>query len=75
MITLLLAVSITAGYVVRTGIPLGWNYGVWYGITSSLENVKKYCAGVDVNQDFPMTKNTYTRVKSCKILLKRIEEE
>ena len=70
-----MSLCVSYGYVVRTGIPIGWNYGVWYGVTSSLENVRKFCKSVDVNQEFPMTMNTYAKVQSCKVLLRRNEAE
>ena len=59
------------GYVVRTGIPIGWNYGLWYGITSSYENVKKFCATVNLNEPEPMTVGTWAAVQSCKVLASR----
>ena len=70
-----MSLCVSYGYVVRTGIPIGWNYGVWYGVTSSLENVKKFCESVDVNQEFPMSMNTYAKVQSCRVLLSRNEAE
>ena len=65
--------TISNGYIVRTGIPIGWNYGLWYGITSSLENVKRFCATVDLNQPEPMSVSTYAAVQSCKVLKAREE--
>ena len=59
------------GYKVRTGIPIGWNYGVAFGVTSSLENVKKFCANVDLNTPEPMSVSTYAAVQSCKVLRDR----
>ena len=61
------------GYVVRTGIPIGHYYGIWYGITSSYENVKRFCATVDLNQPEPMSVSTYAAVQSCKVLKAREE--
>ena len=61
------------GYIVRTGIPLGWNYGVAFGVTTSLENVKKFCANVDINQPEPMSVSTYAAVQACKVLKEREE--
>ena len=66
---------ISYGYVVQTGIPIGWNYGVWYGVTSSLENVKEFCKSVDLDQEYPMSVNTYAKVQSCKIILRNMEVE
>ena len=61
------------GYVVRTGIPIGWNYGVAFGVTSSMENVKKFCANLDLNQPEPLSVSTYAAVKACKVLKEREE--
>ena len=52
------------------GFPIGLNYGGWYGVITSLNNVKKFCKSVDVNQRFPMSVNTYAKVQSCKIVYK-----
>ena len=70
---LLCIVAFSQGYIVRTGIPLGWNYGVAFGVTTSLENVKKFCANVDINQPEPMSVSTYAAVQACKVLKEREE--
>ena len=64
-------VAFSQGYIVRTGIPLGWNYGVAFGVTTSLENVKKFCAGIDLNTPEPMSVDMYAAVQSCKVLAAR----
>ena len=73
LLVLLCIASVSYGYIVRTGIPLGWNYGVAFGVTSSLENVKKFCAGIDLNTPEPMSVTMYSAVQSCKVLKQREE--
>merc|ERR1711941_264433 len=67
--------SISYGYIVRTGIPIGWNYGVAFGVTSSLENVIKFCQGINLNEPEPMSVTMYSAVQSCKVLMARMERE
>ena len=75
ILVFLCIVSISYGYIVRTGIPIGWNYGVAFGVTSSLENVIKFCQGIDLNEPEPMSVSMYSAVQSCKVLMARMARE
>merc|ERR1711994_553300 len=75
ILVFLCIVSISYGYIVRTGIPIGWNYGVAFGVTTSLENVIKFCQGINLNTPEPMSVSMYSAVQSCKVLMARMARE